>query len=161
MKILRKKLNTNLQGGASGASVVDIEDENGETTTTDIREAFVDDDVITEFRKDKKRQVEDDKPKVIDLILPGFDGEWAGEDFKVIFVCIFDLERYFSHQNVKNVDSESNRSKPPERIDRCTMLSYRKRIRILKRCELRSCPILIRMFDRWRKSCHRQKTAKN
>ena len=63
--------------------MVDIEDENGETTTTDIREAFVDDDVITEFRRDKKRQVEDDKPKVIDLILPGFDGEWAGEDFKV------------------------------------------------------------------------------
>ena len=89
MKILRKISNEKFQGGASGASVVDIEDENGETTTTDIREAFVDDDVITEFRKDKKRQVEDDKPKVIDLILPGFDGEWAGEDFKVTFFFVF------------------------------------------------------------------------
>ena len=93
MKILRKKQTKNVQGGASGASVVDIEDENGETTTTDIREAFVDDDVITEFRKDKKRQVEDDKPKVIDLILPGFDGEWAGEDFKVKIIFVLFLSK--------------------------------------------------------------------
>ena len=65
--------------------MTETEDANGTATTTDvtIREAFVDDDVITEFRRDKKQQIEDDKPKVVDLILPGFDGEWAGEDFKV------------------------------------------------------------------------------
>ena len=70
--------------------MTETEDANGTATTTDvtIREAFVDDDVITEFRRDKKQQIEDDKPKVVDLILPGFDGEWAGEDFKVLVKLI-------------------------------------------------------------------------
>ena len=70
--------------------MVDIEDASGVTTTdVTIGEAFVDDDVIAEFKRDKKQQIEDDKPKVVDLILPGFDGEWAGEDFKVFFLIFF------------------------------------------------------------------------
>jgi len=66
--------------GRSDAAVVDIEDGTGETTT--IREAFEDDDVISEFKKGKNQKIESEKPKVVDLILPGFDGEWAGEDYK-------------------------------------------------------------------------------
>ena len=38
---------------------------------------------FSEFKKGKNQKIESEKPKVVDLILPGFDGEWAGEDYKV------------------------------------------------------------------------------
>merc|ERR1719447_846110 len=75
-QVMKKSKNV----GRSDAEVVDIEDGTGETTT--IREAFEDDDVISEFKKGKNQKIESEKPKVVDLILPGFDGEWAGEDYK-------------------------------------------------------------------------------
>ena len=40
---------------------------------------------FSEFKKGKNQKIESEKPKVVDLILPGFDGEWAGEDYKVTF----------------------------------------------------------------------------
>ena len=42
--------------------------------------SFID---FSEFKKGKNQKIESEKPKVVDLILPGFDGEWAGEDYKV------------------------------------------------------------------------------
>ncbi|CBY12371.1 unnamed protein product [Oikopleura dioica] len=60
--------------------LVVTEDVDGETTT--IREAFEDDDVVKTFKQSKKDTAEEEKGKVVDLILPGFNGSWAGEDFK-------------------------------------------------------------------------------
>lgn len=42
-----------------------------------IQEAFADDDVLAEFEKEKDDIIERDRPKAIDLSLPGW-GEWAG-----------------------------------------------------------------------------------
>lgn len=47
-----------------------------------IQEAFADDDVLAEFEKEKNDTVERDRPKAIDLSLPGW-GEWAGTGVKV------------------------------------------------------------------------------
>jgi len=60
--------------------LVVTEDVDGETTT--IREAFEDDDVVKSFKQSKKDTAEEEKGKVVDLVLPGFNGSWAGEDFK-------------------------------------------------------------------------------
>ncbi|XP_012737264.2 U3 small nucleolar RNA-associated protein 14 homolog A [Fundulus heteroclitus] len=46
-----------------------------------IKEAFAGDDVISDFLKDKRRQEDEGKPKVIDLTLPGW-GEWGGLGLK-------------------------------------------------------------------------------
>ncbi len=46
-----------------------------------IAQAFADDDVIAEFREEKRALEERDKPKDIDLSLPGW-GEWTGGDSK-------------------------------------------------------------------------------
>jgi len=42
-----------------------------------IQEAFADDDVLAEFEKEKTDLIERDRPKPIDLSLPGW-GDWAG-----------------------------------------------------------------------------------
>ncbi|XP_049450798.1 U3 small nucleolar RNA-associated protein 14 homolog A [Epinephelus fuscoguttatus] len=46
-----------------------------------IKEAFAGDDVISDFLKDKRKQEEAGKPKVVDLSLPGW-GEWGGKGLK-------------------------------------------------------------------------------
>uniref|UniRef100_H3B347 UTP14C small subunit processome component n=1 Tax=Latimeria chalumnae TaxID=7897 RepID=H3B347_LATCH len=46
-----------------------------------IKEAFAADNVIDDFLKEKRRQVEAEKPKKIDLTLPGW-GEWGGVGLK-------------------------------------------------------------------------------
>ncbi|XP_030199747.1 U3 small nucleolar RNA-associated protein 14 homolog A [Gadus morhua] len=43
-----------------------------------IKEAFAGDDVISDFLKDKRREEEAGRPKVVDLTLPGW-GEWGGQ----------------------------------------------------------------------------------
>ncbi|XP_033113313.1 U3 small nucleolar RNA-associated protein 14 homolog A-like [Anneissia japonica] len=47
----------------------------------DIQEAFADDDVVANFQEDKKRKIDESKPKDIDLTLPGW-GEWGGTGVK-------------------------------------------------------------------------------
>lgn len=42
-----------------------------------IQEAFAGDDVVSDFLKDKRKQEEVGRPKVVDLTLPGW-GEWGG-----------------------------------------------------------------------------------
>ncbi|XP_026233083.1 utp14 domain-containing protein [Anabas testudineus] len=42
-----------------------------------IKEAFAGDDVVSDFLRDKRKQEEAGKPKVVDLTLPGW-GEWGG-----------------------------------------------------------------------------------
>ncbi|XP_044073249.1 U3 small nucleolar RNA-associated protein 14 homolog A [Siniperca chuatsi] len=46
-----------------------------------IKEAFAGDDVISDFLKDKRKQEDTGKPKVVDLTLPGW-GEWGGVGLK-------------------------------------------------------------------------------
>lgn len=46
-----------------------------------IKEAFAGDDVIADFLKDKRKQEDAGKPKVVDLTLPGW-GEWGGTNLK-------------------------------------------------------------------------------
>uniref|UniRef100_A0A3Q3JIA6 UTP14C small subunit processome component n=1 Tax=Monopterus albus TaxID=43700 RepID=A0A3Q3JIA6_MONAL len=47
-----------------------------------IKEAFAGDDVISDFLRDKRKQEDAGKPKVVDLTLPGW-GEWGGMGLKV------------------------------------------------------------------------------
>ncbi|XP_060105106.1 U3 small nucleolar RNA-associated protein 14 homolog A [Heteronotia binoei] len=42
-----------------------------------IREAFASDNVVADFMKEKHRAEQDSKPKMVDLVLPGW-GEWGG-----------------------------------------------------------------------------------
>lgn len=42
-----------------------------------IAEAFADDDVLAEFREEKRALEEEEQPKSVDLTLPGW-GDWAG-----------------------------------------------------------------------------------
>lgn len=46
-----------------------------------INEAFAGDDVVLDFLKDKNKQEEAGKPKIVDLTLPGW-GEWGGQGLK-------------------------------------------------------------------------------
>uniref|UniRef100_UPI003AB06A4A U3 small nucleolar RNA-associated protein 14 homolog A n=1 Tax=Centroberyx gerrardi TaxID=166262 RepID=UPI003AB06A4A len=46
-----------------------------------IKEAFAGDDVISDFLKDKRKQEDAGKPRVVDLTLPGW-GEWGGTGLK-------------------------------------------------------------------------------
>ncbi|XP_067676071.1 U3 small nucleolar RNA-associated protein 14 homolog A-like [Haliotis asinina] len=81
-----KKLFT-LETKLSHTAAVDIiTDEDGgmdleEQQRMTIAQAFADDDVIDEFTKEKANIVDRDKPKSIDLTLPGW-GEWGGTGLK-------------------------------------------------------------------------------
>ncbi|KAF4072823.1 hypothetical protein AMELA_G00251930 [Ameiurus melas] len=57
------------------------EEEGPSTQMSIIKEAFAGDDVISDFLKDKKKQEEAGKPKVVDLTLPGW-GDWGGVGLK-------------------------------------------------------------------------------
>jgi U3 small nucleolar RNA-associated protein 14 len=43
-----------------------------------ICEAFEDDDIVDDFNKEKRNEIEKDKPKDINLSLPGW-GAWGGD----------------------------------------------------------------------------------
>ncbi|XP_053328851.1 U3 small nucleolar RNA-associated protein 14 homolog A [Spea bombifrons] len=62
-----------------------VEEEEEENDDTDqkmiIKEAFAGDDVIRDFLKEKRDAEKEDKPKDINLILPGW-GEWGGTNLK-------------------------------------------------------------------------------
>ena len=47
-----------------------------------IAQAFADDDVIEEFRRDKGADIDKNKPKDLDLTLPGW-GEWGGAGIEI------------------------------------------------------------------------------
>ncbi|XP_036380721.1 U3 small nucleolar RNA-associated protein 14 homolog A [Megalops cyprinoides] len=58
-------------------TAIEEEEENEEEQKMIIKEAFAGDDVVSDFLKDKRKQEEAGKPKVVDLTLPGW-GEWGG-----------------------------------------------------------------------------------
>ncbi|RZC42217.1 U3 small nucleolar RNA-associated protein 14 A, partial [Asbolus verrucosus] len=47
-----------------------------------ISEAFEDDDIVQEFQKEKKNEIDKDKPNNINLSLPGW-GSWGGTNIKI------------------------------------------------------------------------------
>ena len=56
----------------------DLEGDNDDDDQRDIiAEAFADDNIVDEFKKEKKMLIDSKKPKDIDLTLPGW-GEWGG-----------------------------------------------------------------------------------
>lgn len=58
-------------------------EENEEVTQRNIiAEAFEDDDIVKDFNKEKQKEIEQSKPKKIDLSLPGW-GSWGGHNIKV------------------------------------------------------------------------------
>ncbi|XP_043075967.1 U3 small nucleolar RNA-associated protein 14 homolog A isoform X2 [Puntigrus tetrazona] len=58
-----------------------VEEEGHDEQISIIKEAFAGDDVVSDFIKDKKKEEDDGKPKVVDLTLPGW-GEWGGVGLK-------------------------------------------------------------------------------
>lgn len=62
-------------------TAIEEEDEGQEDQRMIIKEAFASDDVIGDFIKDKKRQINANKPKIINLVLPGW-GEWGGQGLR-------------------------------------------------------------------------------
>ena len=60
-----------------GSEILVDDEEHIEKQRMTIREAFASDDVIEEFRQEKEDIEDRDKPKDIDMTLPGW-GEWAG-----------------------------------------------------------------------------------
>ncbi|XP_059107222.1 U3 small nucleolar RNA-associated protein 14 homolog A isoform X1 [Peromyscus eremicus] len=62
-------------------TVEELEDEVERDQKQMIKEAFAGDDVIKEFLKEKREAIQANKPKDLDLTLPGW-GEWGGMDLK-------------------------------------------------------------------------------
>lgn len=77
-----KHLNTALPADITGGDDALDDSENEDEKHNVISEAFADDDVVEEFRKEKREEVEKSKPKDIDLTLPGW-GSWGGKNVKV------------------------------------------------------------------------------
>ncbi|KAL1766408.1 U3 small nucleolar RNA-associated protein 14-like A [Sigmodon hispidus] len=62
-------------------TVEEMEDQAERDQKQMIKEAFAGDDVIKEFLKEKREAIQANKPKSVDLTLPGW-GEWGGLDLK-------------------------------------------------------------------------------
>jgi len=65
-----------------GAEEEDEEEAAANERRMTLAEAFADDDVVEQFKEDKKRVVDGSVPADIDLTLPGW-GEWGGSGLKV------------------------------------------------------------------------------
>ncbi|XP_005358460.1 U3 small nucleolar RNA-associated protein 14 homolog A [Microtus ochrogaster] len=81
---LQKLLTTRTPSVTSVAvptTVEEQEDEGERDQKQMIKEAFAGDDVIKEFLKEKRETIQANKPKDLDLTLPGW-GEWGGMDLK-------------------------------------------------------------------------------
>lgn len=81
---LQKLLTTRTPSVTSVAVPTTVEEQEDEVERDQkqmIKEAFAGDDVIKEFLKEKRETIEANKPKDLDLTLPGW-GEWGGMDLK-------------------------------------------------------------------------------
>lgn len=59
------------------------DDQEKENRHSVIAEAFEDDDIVSDFRKEKQDAIDKDKPQDVDLSLPGW-GTWGGKNIKNI-----------------------------------------------------------------------------
>ncbi|CAO2622368.1 U3 small nucleolar RNA-associated protein 14 homolog A [Lemmus lemmus] len=81
---LQKLLTTRAPSVTSLAVPTTVEEQEDEVERNQkqmIKEAFAGDDVIKEFLKEKRETIQANKPKDLDLTLPGW-GEWGGMDLK-------------------------------------------------------------------------------
>ncbi|KAI4489531.1 hypothetical protein M0802_011066 [Mischocyttarus mexicanus] len=76
-----KHLHTDLPNVITGGDDAIDDSEDEEEKNNIISEAFADDDVVDEFRKEKEDEIKQSQPEDIDLSLPGW-GSWAGKDIK-------------------------------------------------------------------------------
>lgn len=65
-----------------GGDEQDEEEEAATLRRMTLAEAFADDDVVDQFKEEKKRAIDASAPKDIDLTLPGW-GEWGGSGLKI------------------------------------------------------------------------------
>ena len=65
-----------------GEDEQDEEEEAAALRRMTLAEAFADDDVVDQFKEEKKRVIDASAPKDIDLTLPGW-GEWGGSGLKI------------------------------------------------------------------------------
>lgn len=77
-----KQLNSELPDIATHGEDALDDSENDEEQHNIISEAFADDDVVEQFKKEKEEEIEKCKPKSIDLTLPGW-GSWGGKNIRI------------------------------------------------------------------------------
>ncbi|KAJ8672841.1 hypothetical protein QAD02_004101 [Eretmocerus hayati] len=76
-----KHIKTLLPDEAGGEGDILDDSEADEEQNQMISEAFADDDVVDEFRKEKEEEIKKSQPEDVDLRLPGW-GSWGGKDIK-------------------------------------------------------------------------------
>ncbi|XP_015185215.1 PREDICTED: U3 small nucleolar RNA-associated protein 14 homolog A [Polistes dominula] len=77
INVKAKHLKTDLPNVITGGDDVLDDSEGEEERNNVISEAFADDDVVDEFRKEKEEEIKKSQPEDIDLTLPGW-GSWGG-----------------------------------------------------------------------------------
>ncbi|XP_033340966.2 U3 small nucleolar RNA-associated protein 14 homolog A [Megalopta genalis] len=80
INVKSKHLYTDLPADITGGDNA-LDDSENEEKQNVISEAFADDDVVEEFRKEKQEKVKASQPTDIDLTLPGW-GSWGGKNIK-------------------------------------------------------------------------------
>lgn len=81
-EMLVRRLNDIAKRKGSDDDDTEAEDENEDDQRRLMSEAFADDDVVAEFRKEKEKLADEEQPKDIDKFLPGW-GDWAGPGIKI------------------------------------------------------------------------------
>lgn len=79
-KYVKPQKATNLKTAVPDLTATDENEEPDEQRNL-IIEAFEDDDVLEDFRQEKQDEIDKDKPKDVDLYLPGW-GAWGGANIK-------------------------------------------------------------------------------
>ncbi|XP_035724391.1 U3 small nucleolar RNA-associated protein 14 homolog A-like [Vespa mandarinia] len=81
INVTPKHLNTDLPNVTTDGDDILDDNEDEEEIHNIISEAFADDDVVDEFRKEKEEEIKKSQPENIDLSLPGW-GSWGGTNIK-------------------------------------------------------------------------------
>ncbi|XP_050348045.1 U3 small nucleolar RNA-associated protein 14 homolog A [Nymphalis io] len=79
IEVKPKYLNTSTSNGNNDFD--DLDDDEQVVPKVDIEEVFEEDDVVASFRQEKEDEINNDKPKDVDLTLPGW-GQWGGKGVK-------------------------------------------------------------------------------
>ncbi|CAG4952421.1 unnamed protein product [Colias eurytheme] len=80
IEVKPKYLNTAVPQGENDLD--ELDDDEQIVPKVDIEEVFEEDDVVASFRQEKQDEIDNERPKEIDLRLPGW-GNWGGKGVKV------------------------------------------------------------------------------
>ncbi|XP_045500648.1 U3 small nucleolar RNA-associated protein 14 homolog A [Colias croceus] len=80
IEVKPKYLNTAVPQGENDLD--ELDDDEQIVPKVDIEEVFEEDDVVASFRQEKQDEIDNERPKEIDLSLPGW-GNWGGKGVKV------------------------------------------------------------------------------